>query len=167
MAEVLLITRVDLVKYTAVNGNVDTDKFIQFIKIAQDIHLQNYLGTALLEKIKSDVAANTLANPYLALVNNHIKWMLIHWAMVEYLPFSAYTIANKGVYKHSSENAENVSKEEINSLIEAERNLAEHYTQRFIDFICNKSSDFPEYNQSTNNGEMSPDTDNFFCGWQM
>ena len=41
MAEGLFITRKDLVKFTAVNGNVDTDKFIQFIKIAQDIHIQN------------------------------------------------------------------------------------------------------------------------------
>ena len=55
MAESLLISRTDLVKFTAVNGNVDTDKFIQFIKIAQDIHIQNYLGTDLLEKLKSEI----------------------------------------------------------------------------------------------------------------
>ena len=36
MAEALLITRKDVVKFTAMNGNVDTDKFIQYIKIAQD-----------------------------------------------------------------------------------------------------------------------------------
>ncbi len=53
MATALLITRDDLVRYTAVNGNVDVDKFIQFIKIAQDIHIQNYLGTKLLEKIQA------------------------------------------------------------------------------------------------------------------
>ena len=40
MAEALLISRTDVVKFTAVNGNVDTDKFIQFIKIAQDVHVQ-------------------------------------------------------------------------------------------------------------------------------
>ena len=44
MAEALFITRDDIVKFTALNGNVDTDKFIQFIKIAQDIHIQNYLS---------------------------------------------------------------------------------------------------------------------------
>ena len=100
MAESLLITRQDVVKFTAVNGNVDTDKFIQFVKIAQDVHIQSILGTDLLNKIKSDIAANTLANPYLALLTTYVKPMLIHWAMVEYLPFAAYTIANKGVYKH-------------------------------------------------------------------
>lgn len=28
----LFVTREDIVKYTAMNGNVDTDKFIQFVK---------------------------------------------------------------------------------------------------------------------------------------
>ena len=55
MAQALLISRKDIVKFTAMNGNVDTDKFIQFVKIAQDIHIQNYLGTDLLEKIESDI----------------------------------------------------------------------------------------------------------------
>jgi hypothetical protein len=45
MATALWIKREDLVRNTAIGGNVDTDKFIQFIKIAQEIHLQNYTGT--------------------------------------------------------------------------------------------------------------------------
>jgi hypothetical protein len=64
MATALLITRDDLVRFTAVNGNVDTDKFIQFVKIAQDIHIQNYLGTKLLQKIQADIIAGTLAGNY-------------------------------------------------------------------------------------------------------
>ena len=86
MAEALLIGRADVVKFTAMNGNVDTDKFIQYIKISQDIHIQNYLGTDLFKKIQAHIIAGTLAGNYLSLVNVHIKPMLIHWAMVEYLP---------------------------------------------------------------------------------
>ncbi len=99
MAEVLLITRDDVVKFTAMNGNVDTDNFIQWIKVAQDIHIQNFLGTRLLDKIKTDIENDDLTGDYLSLTTTYIKPMLIHWAMVEYLPFAAYTIANKGVYK--------------------------------------------------------------------
>ena len=113
MAEALFITRNDIVKFTALNGNVDTDKFIQFVKIAQDIHIQNYLGSKLFQKLQADIVANTLSGNYLSLVETYIKPMLIHWSMVEYLPFAAYTIANKGVYKHTSENAENVDKNEV------------------------------------------------------
>ena len=117
MAEGLMITRADLVKFTSVNGNLDDDKFLQYIKIAQDIHIQNYLGTDLFDKIKSDIQGGTLAGDYLTLVTSYVKPMLIHWAMVEYLPFAAYTIANKGVFKHTSENATNVEKDEVDYLI--------------------------------------------------
>ena len=166
MAEALLITRDDIVKFTALNGNIDTDKFIQFIKIAQDTHIQNFLGTDLLERIQADIVAGTLANPYLMLVTKYIKPMLIHWAMVEYLPFSAYTIANKGIYKHQSENSETVEKSEIDFIVEKERSIAQHYTQRFIDYICFNNTTFPEYTSNTN-GDMYPDSKNSYTGWYL
>jgi hypothetical protein len=63
-----------------IGGNVDTDKFIQFIQIAQEIHIQNYTGTKLYDKISNDIIAGTLANPYLALVSDYLQPMVIHWA---------------------------------------------------------------------------------------
>jgi len=167
MAEGLFITRKDLVKFTAVNGNVDTDKFIQFIKIAQDIHIQNYLGTDLFEDLQGHIEGGSLAGDNLALVTTYIKPMLIHWAMVEYLPFAAYTIANKGVFKHSSENAQNVDKNEIDFLIEKERNIAQYYTERFIEYMSfNASSKFPKYYTNTND-DVYPDKDASFEGWVL
>jgi hypothetical protein len=166
MAQALLITDTDLKKFTATNGNVDVDKFVQFIKIAQDIHIQNYLGTKLLEKIEADIIAGTLSGNYLSLVNTYVKPMLIHWAMVEYLPFAAYTIANKGVYKHSSENAENVDKNEVDFLTEKERSIAQHYTERFINYMCFNNNLFPEYNTNSND-DMYPDRMNNYTGWYI
>ncbi len=166
MAQALLISRKDIVKFTAMNGNVDTDKFIQFVKIAQDIHIQNYLGTDLLEKIESDIISSSLTGDYLNLVTDYVKPMLIHWAMVEYLPFSAYTLANKGVYKHTSENATNVDKEEIDFLIEKERNLAQYYTDRFISYMSFNIDSFPEYNTNSNE-DVYPDKDASFEGWVL
>ena len=167
MAEALLITRKDVVKFTAMNGNVDTDKFIQYIKIAQDVHIQNYIGTELLKAIQTKITNSTLTGDYLSLVTGYIKPMLIHWAMVEYLPFAAYTIANKGVYKHSSENSENVSKEEVDFLMEKERDIAQYYTDRFISYMSfNASSKFPEY-YTNNNEDIYPDKDASFEGWVL
>ena len=164
MAEALLVTRNDIVKFTALNGNVDTDNFIQWVKVAQDIHIQNYLGTRLLERIKDDIIDDTLSGDYLNLVVDYVKPMLIHWAMVEYLPFAAYTIANKGVYKHNSENSTNVEKNEVDYLVEKERSIAQHYTERMIDYINFNISLFPEYNTNAN-GDMFPDTQNNYTGW--
>lgn len=164
MAEALLVSRKDVVKFTAMSGNVDSDKFIQFIKIAQDKHVENYLGTDLMNKIQADIIADSLAGDYLELVNTWIKPCLLHWTMVEYLPFSNYTIANKGVFKHTSENSEGVTKEEVDYLQEKERSTAQYYTSRLIDYLSfNASSKFPEY-YSNNNEDVYPDKD-LFGGW--
>lgn len=166
MAQALFITRNDLVKYTAVNGNVDTDKFIQFVKIAQDIHIQNYLGSDLFNKISQDIIDDNLTGNYLTLVDDHIKSMVIHWAMVEYLPFASYSIANKGVFKHGAENASNVDKNEIDFLIEKSRNLAQYYTDRFISYMSFNNNLFPEY-YSNSNDDVYPDKNASFEGWVL
>jgi len=164
--EAILITRNDLVKLTVLGGNVDTDKFIQFIKIAQDIHIQGYLGTRLLTRIQDDIIAGTLTTPYAELLEKYIKPMLIHFAMVEYIPFAAYTIANKGVFKHNSETGDSVEKNEVDFLVSKERSIANSYVQRFLDHMAFYSSSFPEYNECSN-GDQYPTRNNFFTGWHI
>lgn len=168
--EVLLITRDDLVRHTALGGSVDTDKFIQFIKISQDTHILGYLGSKLLAKIQQlilDDEIDLLINEkYKNLLITFIKPMMIHWAMVEYLPFSAYSFSNKGMYKHTAENAENIEKTEVDYLVEKQRDIAQSYTQRFLDHMGTYSSQYPEYlnNQS---GDVYPNKNNFFKGWYL
>lgn len=166
MATALFISRTDLVKNTILDGNVDTDKFIQFIKIAQEIHIKNYLGTRLYDKIGADIIAGTLTGAYLTLVNTYVQPMLIHFAMVDYLPFAAYQIKNGGVFKHISENAESVSKNEVDYLVNKEREFAEYYTRRMIDYVTYHISDYPEYN-TNNNEDVYPDKDSLFNGWVL
>ena len=167
MATALFIKRADLIKNTAMSGSVDTDKFIQFIKIAQEIHVRNYMGTDLYDKISQDIIDGNLTGDYLNLVNDYIQPMLIHFAMAEYLPFAAYTIANGGVYKHNSENSSIANKEEVDLLINRERDYAEYYTQRFIDYMSfNANSKFPEY-YTNSNEDIYPDKDALFHGWNL
>lgn len=166
----IFITANDLKRYTVLNGNVDNDKFMQFIEIAQDIHIQNYLGTDLYDKLQTIILNSTINNvvnaDYKYLLDTYVKAMLIHWAMVEYLPYAAYTVANGGVFKHTSENAQSVDKNEVDFLIEKQRNTAEHYTRRFIDYMCFNSATYPEYN-SNSNGDMYPDKKSNFGGWVL
>lgn len=166
MATALFVSRDEIVKFTALNGNIDTDNFIQWVKVAQDIHLQGYLGTKLFNKINNDIVAGTLAGNYLTLTNVYIKPMLIHWSMVEFLPFASYTIANKGVYKHNSENSDTVSKDEIDFLVEKERSIAESYSRRFIDYMSFNQSLYPEYNTNSN-ADVYPTKEADFSGWML
>jgi hypothetical protein len=86
--------------------------------------------------------------------------------MVEFLPFAAYTIASKGVFKHNSENSTNVEKSEVDYLVEKERSIAEHYTRRFIDYMSFNQSSYPEYNTNSN-ADMYPDKSSFSAGWYL
>jgi len=115
MAKALFITPKDLKRYSVFSGNLDTDKFIQWIEVAQEIHIQNYLGTQLYEKIETLITTDALdANPtYKTLLETYIKPMTIHWSQVEMLPFLAYTVSNGGIYKHTSESSETVTKDEV------------------------------------------------------
>ena len=167
MATALFITRKDLVKNTAISGSVDTNKFIQFIKLAQEIHVRGYLGTDLYNKISSDIESASLSGDYLALKNDYIVPMLIHFAMAEYLPFAAYTISNSGVHKHQSENSTNAEKKEIDQLVAKERDYAEYYANKFVEYMnYNASGKFPEY-FSNNNDDIYPDKDTLHSSWVL
>ena len=166
MATALLVTTDDLKENTIIDGNVDTAKFIQFMRIAQEVHIQNYLGTSLYRAIQAKIIAVTLTGDYLDLVNNYLKDMVIYFAMVDYVPFAAFQISNGGVFKHRSENSDTATKEEIDSLTEKYRQFAQFFTRRFLDYICDNSNLFPEYNSSTQS-DMYPSTDADFTGWVL
>jgi hypothetical protein len=166
MATALFISRTDLVKNSIIDGNTDTDKYIQFIRIAQEIEVQNYLGTDLYNKISADIIAGTLTGDYLNLVNDYVQPMLIWWAQVNYIPYAAYQIKNGGVFKHTSENAESASRSEVDYLVQKARNTAEYYTRRFVEYMNFNSNLFPEYN-SNSDSDVYPDSDSLFNGWVL
>lgn len=166
MATALFIKPIDLKRNSIIDGNVDVDKYIGFLKIAQQIHIRNYLGTDLYNKISTDIINDELEGNYLTLVNSYLQPMLIHFAMVDYLPFAAYQLKNGGIFKHVSENSESVTKEEIDYLVEKHRDIAEYYTRRFIDYMSFNQGDFPEYNSNTND-DIHPDKDALFNGWVL
>jgi hypothetical protein len=167
MATALFISREDLVRNTIINGTVDSDKFLPFIKLAQIQHIQNYLGSKLYEKISQDILNGSLTGDYQTLVNEYVQPALIHFAMVDFLPFSAFEIKNGGIFKHSSETATQPSKDEVDYLVQKHRNFAEFYTRRMIDFLSfNASSKYPEY-YTNQNEDMYPDKSASFVGWVL
>jgi len=166
MATALFINRTDLVKNSILDGNVDTDKFIQFIKIAQQIDIQNLLGTDLYNKISAYIIAGNLAGNYLSLVNTYVQPTLIWFAQMNYIPFAAYQIKNGGVFKHSSETAQNVDKNEVDYLVGKAREYANYYSTRLVDYLSFHNDLFPEYTSNTDE-DISPDNDTTFKGWVL
>ena len=169
MAAVLFIDRTDLVRNSILDGNVDTDKFVFFIQTAQEIHIQNYLGTkmynALINAILAGIDLPENAR-WKTLLDEYVVSMHIWFTQVDYIPFASYQIRNGGMFKHRSENAETVSKDEVDYLVEKARTNAEWYSRRFIDYMSFNQTLFPEYTSNTND-DIYPSYDATFNGWVL
>ena len=169
MATVLFINRTDLVRNSIIDGNVDTDKFIQFIKIAQQIDIQQIIGTNMYTGLTDAIVAgiDLPANArWKTILEDFIVEMLIWYAQANYIPFAAYQIKNGGVYKHTSENAQTVDKNEVDFLVEKARTNAEWYSRRFIDFMSFNQATYPEYTNNVND-DIYPSYEATFNGWVL
>ena len=166
MAEVLFISVKDIKQFSVIDGNLDEDKIKQWVVIAQDTHIQHYLGTDLFDRLKAGIVADDLTANEITLMNDHVKKMTIHWSLVELLRVLPITIANKGVYKHQSEDSEIVDAPEVNLLGEKHRDIAQNYTRRFIDFMKYNKSDYPQYDSNTED-DVKPKKESDFGGWYL
>ena len=166
----LFITTDDLRRKSIIGGAVDADKFVQFIEVAQDIHIQNYLGTKLYDKISSLIVNDTIDDAgnavYKTLLNDYLTPMLIWFAQSDYYMFASYQVSNGGVFRHRSESSETPSMQEIKSLVDSSRDKAEFYVRRFLDYMDNNNNSYPEYNDVNEDG-MYPDKNENFNGWVL
>jgi hypothetical protein len=166
----LFITTDDLRRKSIIGGAVDADKFVQFIEVAQDIHIQNYLGTKLYDKISSLIVNDTIDDSgnavYKTLLNDYLTPMLIWFAQSDYYMFASYQVSNGGVFRHRSESSETPSMQEIKSLVDSSRDKAEFYVRRFLDYMDNNNNSYPEYNDTNSDG-MYPDKNENFNGWVL
>ena len=168
MATQLFINRTDLVRNSIIDGNVDTDKFIQFIKIAQEIDVQQIIGTDMYNALSAaipdiDLPVNAR---WKTILDEYIVPMLIWYAQSNYFPFAAYQVKNGGVFKHTSENSVSADKNEIDFLVEKARTNAEWYSRRFIDFMSFNQTTYPEYTSNTND-DIYPSYEATFNGWVL
>ena len=118
-------------------------RYVPAIKDFQKTKLIEILGKALYDKICTDFEAETLAGLYLELYEDYVKEMVIHGAAENYLTFGAYMVANNGITKMRTDNAETVSKNEVDFMVQASRKLMEHYERQFNKWI--KENPLPEY----------------------
>ena len=158
----LFITIEHLKAKSIIDGNTDADKLIHQIEVAQDMHIQNYLGGSLYNKLQAlilsgdiDLVANS---DYKDLRDDYIRPMLIWFTQLEYLPFAMFKIDNGGINKHRGQESDTVDFRDVDRMQSKITDRAEFYTKRFLDYICFNTQKFPEYNNNSN-GDMYPDKD--------
>lgn len=163
MAEFLFITPEELIQGTIIGGNVDVDKYITSVANAQIQVIEPLLGTELYDKIKSDAQNDTLTGLYETLYNDFVKPITKAEATAEYIEISSYILDNGGLYKHQSDNAEIVDKDETQFLAGKYHSLAQMFVQRFEKWIC--KNDIDEY--KTIQDEVNAQNIKLTAGWKL
>jgi hypothetical protein len=168
----LFITRNDIIKNTPLQGAIDADALLPFCRTAQDKYLKNLLGTVLFDFLQARIEAgtfNTLDVYYQDLMNDHIKYTLLWYACVEYIPFSSVQFKSNGAVKQQSEQGIAPSKGEIDYLLQKAQNNADYYALRLQNYLIAYSNNIPQYLQSVGNQtQIYPDQSNqYFGGIQL
>ena len=162
----IFINDKDLKSFSNISGNLDPDRYLNACYLAQITHIQSMLGTELYDRLTKDIEESTLNATYRALLEDYIKPVLIHYTLVELYPRISLQISNKGIYKHRSENSDTASAQEIDDMIERERSAAQFHADRFLDYIKNNTTTFPEYLMNSS-GDMYPDHTSYFTGFVL
>ena len=139
MSYVLFISEQKLKDGSGLNGNIDMEYLLPYLKIAQKKYVETKLGTDLYEKLQTDITNNALTGNYKILIDDYVQEMLVHWAFYESLPFLRYKIMNNNIFQKTGETGQTLSREEAQDLREEVRNTAEFYTERLIDYFCNNN----------------------------
>lgn len=166
MAYALFITRNDIIKQTPLQGAIDADKLLPFIRTAQDKYILNLLGTVLFNKLQDDITAGTaFTGKYLELMEDYVKPTLVWYSCVEYIPFSGISFKSEGSFKHQSESSISPGKNEIDYLLNKALNNADYYATRLQDFLVAYSTQIPEFLESVGNAtQIYPDQSNQYFG---
>ena len=168
----LFINRNDIIKNSPLQGAIDADALLPFVRTAQDKYLKNLLGTVLFDYLQAQIVANTVSTLsvyYKDLLDDHIKYTLLWYACVEYIPFSSVQFKSNGAVKQQSEQGIAPAKSEIDYLKQQSQNNADYYALRLQNYLIAYSQFIPQYLESVGNQtQIYPDQSNqYFQGIQL
>jgi len=168
MSYALFITRNDIIKNTPLQGAIDADALLPFVRTAQDKYMKNLLGSVLFFYLQAQIEAGTVGTlppVYQVLLDDHIKNVLIWYACVEYIPFSSISFKSLGAVKQQSEQGVAPTTTEVSFLQEKARNNADYYALRLQNYLIAYSGQIPQFLASIGNAtQIFPDQSNQYFG---
>lgn len=143
----LFIDETYLKQNSPFSQNISVEDIYPFAKKAEDIYIQEAVGTSMYNYLKGVMLAspyNPSANDILVLdlVRSALVWYILHDA----LPFVWVKVRNIGLVKQSGDNMEAVSEGEMNRLQAECKTSGVFYMNRLISFLCENGSDYSAYN---------------------
>ncbi len=164
MADFLFISPSEITTSTILGGNVDKSKYVFCIADAQITIIEVLLGTELYDKILSEAETTTLSGDYLTLYNEYVKPITKYSALSLYIDIADIMVTNGGLNRHTSDNAENLDKDDKMSLSQRYAGLADMYIIRFNKWILNN----PLAEYKTSQDEVNANNNvTLIAGWKL
>lgn len=147
MTQVFLISEKTLKEDSLINDNVGVEFLQPTIELAQNIHLQELIGTKLLNKLCSlveddSITANTdyrmLLDSY---ITPYLEWMVT--SLIQ-LPI-AFKTRNLGVVQTNDDRVYNLGLKDVQVLEQYYANKAAFYATRMTKFLHANHNIYPEY----------------------
>lgn len=158
---VLLITEQKLKDNTSINENVDSSELRFCIQQAQQIFIQESLGTNLYEYILNLVKTGNIEDAgkikYKELLNNFITPTLISYSYYLALDNFFVKFVNVGLQSFRSEQSQPIGIKEFTYLKNSARDQAQFNDNLLRRHLVFNNADYPEYTLTTNNGQLIPE----------
>lgn len=137
--------------------SVDEERLNASIREAQDDDLRKGLGEKLFADViidptdprnvlllDGDTYTDSSGN---AIIFSGARIALAYWSAAKFVRKNQITITSHGVVKKQSQHSEQASAEEISILSNSLKAQGNSYFEQVKKYLCEKSSEFPEYNE--------------------
>jgi hypothetical protein len=145
----VLMISVEMIKArTGIHENIDEKLIFPEIKAAQDMYIHPALGTALYDKILTDInASGTTTGQYKTLLDNYIVDALIYYTIAQLPEALSFQFWNKGVVRKQGDSTELPSMTELLEISDKYMQRAVFYRERLVRYLKQNASTtvLPEY----------------------
>lgn len=167
--KVFLISEDVLKSETVINDNVGSEYLKPSIETAQDIYLQQLIGSELLDKLYSIVKDNSILNDnnkqYKELLDDHITNYLKYMVLSECTIPLAYKYRNAGIVQSTGDHYQQTTLKDAQMVAQHYTIRANFYAERMSKFLCANSDKFPEYRSIRDSADMMADPDSYKTNW--
>ena len=166
MDTVLLVSEQRMKQWTSLDNNIRIDVLTPSILQAQDIYIQDTLGTPFYNRLKEGVINNDLNADESAFLKDYVGPCLMQYSLYLILPHLKYKFVEKGILNGSSEDTDSTNLDELKYLRETALDTAQFYNERMLEFLKDYPNMFPIY-RTWNQKGMKPNKETpYFSGLQ-
>ena len=163
---VLLVSEQRMKQWTSLDNNIRIDVLTPSILNAQNLYIQDTLGTSFFDRLKEGVLNDDLTVTESDFLRDYVGPTLMQYALYMLLPNLKYKMVEKGILNGTSEETQPTTLQELQYLRESTIETAQFYDQRMKEFLWQNPGFFPEWLTWENNGMPANRQTSYFSGLQ-